>query len=177
MVPPVYLMFRGPRIIAVAGNLGHLWGEQHRIETRTKPNHSWVNSGRLTIGGNYSRSPLDRNKFDTLSGRIAIAKPTHLFSSRQQTARLSECPRWVVQTRTRHARIAPRPPQRATSRLLRCTLHFRNGSSTSFQAQAAHFRLSPGSGNVACVAPLGRQRSRRMAANFAKLPEMLRRQD
>src|SRR5450756_2579289 len=49
--------FRGPRIIAVAGNLGHLWSEQHRIETRTKPNHSWVNSGRLTIGGNYSRSP------------------------------------------------------------------------------------------------------------------------
>ena len=48
---------RGPRKIAVAGNRGHLWGEQHRIETRTKPNHSWVNSGRLTIGGNYSRSP------------------------------------------------------------------------------------------------------------------------
>src|ERR1019366_4640791 len=48
---------RGPRIIAVAGNLGDLWGEQHGIETRTKPNHSWVNSGRLTIGGNYSRSP------------------------------------------------------------------------------------------------------------------------
>ena len=48
---------RGPRIIAVAGNRGHLWGEQYRIETRTKRNHSWVNSGRLTIGGNYSRSP------------------------------------------------------------------------------------------------------------------------
>jgi hypothetical protein len=48
---------RGPRIIAVAGNFGDLWGEQHRIETRTKPNHSWVKSGRLTIGGNYSRSP------------------------------------------------------------------------------------------------------------------------
>jgi hypothetical protein len=31
---------RGPRIIAVAGNLGDLWGEQHRVETRTKPNHS-----------------------------------------------------------------------------------------------------------------------------------------
>jgi hypothetical protein len=31
---------RGPRIIAVAGNRGHLWGEQHRIETRTKRNHS-----------------------------------------------------------------------------------------------------------------------------------------
>ena len=49
---------RGPRIIAVAWNLGDLWGEQHGIETRTKPNHSWVNSGRLTIGGNYSRSPI-----------------------------------------------------------------------------------------------------------------------
>jgi hypothetical protein len=49
---------RGPRIIAVAGNRGHLWGEQHRIETRTKRNHSLVNSGCLTIGGNYSRSPL-----------------------------------------------------------------------------------------------------------------------
>src|ERR1035437_9412922 len=46
-----------PRIIAAAGNRGHLWGEQHGIETRTKRNHSWVNSGRLTIGGNYSRSP------------------------------------------------------------------------------------------------------------------------
>src|SRR5665811_1065379 len=53
---PVNIL-RGPRIIAVAGNLGDLWGEQHRIETRTKPNHSWVNSGRLMIGGNYSRSP------------------------------------------------------------------------------------------------------------------------
>src|ERR1039458_8497944 len=54
----VYTDFRGPRIIAVAGNRGHLWGEQHRIETRTKRNHSRVNSGRLTIGGNYSGSPL-----------------------------------------------------------------------------------------------------------------------
>src|ERR1017187_239136 len=53
-----YNFLRGPRIIAVAGNLGDLWGEQHRIETRTKPNHSWVNSGRLTIGGNNSRSPF-----------------------------------------------------------------------------------------------------------------------
>src|ERR1022692_2166619 len=34
---------RGPRIIAVAGNRGRLWGEQHRIETRTKRNHSRVN--------------------------------------------------------------------------------------------------------------------------------------
>jgi hypothetical protein len=32
-------VFRGPRIIAVAGNRGHLWGEQYRIETRTKRNH------------------------------------------------------------------------------------------------------------------------------------------
>src|ERR1035437_4948722 len=49
---------REPRIIAAAGNRRHLWGEQHGIETRTKRNHSWVNSGRLTIGGNYSRSPI-----------------------------------------------------------------------------------------------------------------------
>jgi autotransporter passenger strand-loop-strand repeat protein len=48
---------REPRIIAAAGNRGHLWGEQHGIETRTKRNHSCVNWGRLTIGGNYSRSP------------------------------------------------------------------------------------------------------------------------
>src|SRR5450759_3220439 len=51
-------VLRGPRIIAVAGNRGHLWGEQHRIETRTKRNHSRVNSEYLTLGGNYSRSPL-----------------------------------------------------------------------------------------------------------------------
>jgi hypothetical protein len=49
---------RGPRIIAVAGNPEHLWSEQHGIKTRTKRNHSRTNSGRLTIGGNYSRSPL-----------------------------------------------------------------------------------------------------------------------
>src|SRR5450756_2549318 len=48
----------GPRKIAVAGNRSYLWGEQHRIETRTKRNHSRVNSRPLTIGGNYSRSPL-----------------------------------------------------------------------------------------------------------------------
>jgi hypothetical protein len=30
----------GPRKIAVAGSRGHFWGEQHRIETRTKRNHS-----------------------------------------------------------------------------------------------------------------------------------------
>src|ERR1035437_899975 len=52
---------RGPRIIAVAGNPEHLWSEQHGIKTRTKRNHSRTNSGRLTIGGNYSRSPLVHN--------------------------------------------------------------------------------------------------------------------
>ena len=40
----------GPRIIAVAGNRRDPWGERHGIETRTKRNHSRVNSGRLTIG-------------------------------------------------------------------------------------------------------------------------------
>jgi hypothetical protein len=60
----------GPRIIAVAGNLGDLWGEQDRIETRTKPNHSWVNSGRLTIGGNYSRSPY---VISLMAGRLSFA--------------------------------------------------------------------------------------------------------
>src|SRR5665811_1770916 len=60
----------GPRIIAVAGNLGDLWGEQHRIETRTKPNHSWVNSGRLMIGGNYSRSPIDA--FETSRRSVSV---------------------------------------------------------------------------------------------------------
>ena len=53
-----YIVIRGPRIIAVAGNPEHLWSEQHGIKTRTKRNHSRTNSGRLTIGGNYSRSPL-----------------------------------------------------------------------------------------------------------------------
>src|SRR5664279_3242421 len=64
--------YRGPRIIAVAGNLGDLWGEQHGIETRTKPNHSWVNSGRLTIGGNYSRSPY---VFDS----VTKVRPIHAW--------------------------------------------------------------------------------------------------
>src|SRR4029077_3459961 len=32
-----------------------------------------------------------------------------------------------------------------------------DSTSTSFQAQAAHFRLSPDSGGIACVAPLGDQ--------------------
>src|SRR5450759_816643 len=59
----------GPRIIAVAGNRGHLWGEQHRIETRTKRNHSRVNSGRLTIGGNYSRSPYDERRTSWLQSQ------------------------------------------------------------------------------------------------------------
>jgi SAM-dependent methyltransferase len=63
-------IFRGPRIIAVAWNLGDLWGEQHGIETRTKPNHSWVNSGRLTIGGNYSRSPLACSRSSSFHQRI-----------------------------------------------------------------------------------------------------------
>src|ERR1035437_1435840 len=56
-IPEAQINLWGPRKIAVAGNRGHLWGEQHRIETRTKRNHSQVNSGRLTIGGNFSRSP------------------------------------------------------------------------------------------------------------------------
>jgi hypothetical protein len=59
---------RGPRKIAVAGNRGHLLGEQHRIETRTKRNHPRINSGRLTIGGNFSRSPL------------AVAEDTHALT-------------------------------------------------------------------------------------------------
>ena len=50
--------YRGPRIIAVAGNRKRLWGEQPRIETRTNRNHWRVNSRCLTIGGNYSRSPI-----------------------------------------------------------------------------------------------------------------------
>jgi hypothetical protein len=64
------IKLRGPRIIAVAGNRGHLWGEQHRIETRTKPNHSRVNSGRLTISGNYSRSPIINRAIRALHRRF-----------------------------------------------------------------------------------------------------------
>src|ERR1035437_7965777 len=49
---------RGPRIIAVTCNCGHLWGEQHRIETRTKRNHWRGNSGGLTISGKFWSPPL-----------------------------------------------------------------------------------------------------------------------
>src|SRR5674476_1009571 len=65
---------RGPRIIAVAGNRGHLWGEQHRIETRTKRNHSRVNSEYLTLGGNYSRSPLI-NADEVLGAHAGLPPP------------------------------------------------------------------------------------------------------
>jgi putative transposase len=44
--------------VAVAGSREHLWGEQRRIKTGTKRNHSPAKSGRLTSGDNFSRSPL-----------------------------------------------------------------------------------------------------------------------
>src|SRR5580704_5893296 len=49
--------FRGPRKIAGACGRRRLWGEQHRIGRGTNRNHSRAISGRLTSGGDFSRSP------------------------------------------------------------------------------------------------------------------------
>ena len=54
-------MKRGPRKIAIVDNRGHFWGEQHRIKTGTKRNHSRENWGHLTSGDNFSRCPRRRS--------------------------------------------------------------------------------------------------------------------
>jgi hypothetical protein len=41
-----------------AGKRRPLWGEQHRIEPRTKRNHWWANLGCLTSDDHFSRSPI-----------------------------------------------------------------------------------------------------------------------
>ena len=93
--------YRGPRIIAVAGNLGDLWGEQHGIETRTKPNHSWVNSGRLTIGGNYSRSPdLSKLREAMVENQIAARSRGSRVRRSDQVGERGQIQRRSWQTRT-----------------------------------------------------------------------------